>query len=142
MDYSKYFSADVPSFLRSPVREIFQKVDLSAICSFAGGYPAAVTFPMADIPGLTARVLEKYGTKALQYGAFRSVLLTNRQCIFERCCEQERVLVAVNADENEFMAHFDAGCGKATDLITGEEHDFGGGSLLPGYSVRFWKMER
>ncbi len=73
MDYSKYFSADVPSFLRSPVREIFRKVDLSAICSFAGGYPAAVTFPMADIPGLTARVLEKYGTKALQYGATQGV---------------------------------------------------------------------
>ena len=73
MDYSKYFSADVPSFLRSPVREIFRKVDLSVICSFAGGYPAAVTFPLADIPGLTERVLAKYGTKALQYGATQGV---------------------------------------------------------------------
>ena len=73
MDYNKYFSADVPSFLRSPVREIFRKVDLSAICSFAGGYPAACTFPLADIPGLTERVLEKYGTKALQYGATQGV---------------------------------------------------------------------
>lgn len=73
MNYSKYFSADVPSFLRSPVREIFRKVDLSAICSFAGGYPAACTFPLADIPGLTERVLEKYGTKALQYGATQGV---------------------------------------------------------------------
>ena len=73
MDYGKFFSDDVPSFLRSPVREIFRKVDLSAICSFAGGYPAAVTFPMAEIPALTARVLEKYGTKALQYGATQGV---------------------------------------------------------------------
>ena len=73
MDYGRFFSDDVPSFLRSPVREIFRKVDLSAICSFAGGYPAAVTFPMADIPGLAARVLEKYGTKALQYGATQGV---------------------------------------------------------------------
>ena len=73
MDYGKYFSADVPSFLRSPVREIFRKVDLSEICSFAGGYPAAVTFPMEQIPGLAARVLEKYGTKALQYGATQGV---------------------------------------------------------------------
>jgi len=73
MNYSKYFSADVPSFLRSPVREIFRKVDLSAICSFAGGYPAACTFPLADIPGLTERVLSKYGTKALQYGATQGV---------------------------------------------------------------------
>jgi len=73
MDYSKFFSSDVPSFLRSPVREIFRKVDLSAICSFAGGYPAACTFPLADIPGLMERVLDKYGTKALQYGATQGV---------------------------------------------------------------------
>lgn len=73
MDYTKFFSADVPSFLRSPVREIFRKVDLNAICSFAGGYPAAVTFPMAEIPGLAAKVLEKYGTRALQYGATQGV---------------------------------------------------------------------
>ena len=73
MDYGKYFSADVPSFLRSPVREIFRKVDLSAICSFAGGYPAADTFPVDEIPALAASVLEKYGTKALQYGATQGV---------------------------------------------------------------------
>ena len=73
MDYNKYFSADVPSFLRSPVREIFRKVDLSAICSFAGGYPAAVTFPVEDIKRLSGEVLEKYGTKALQYGATQGV---------------------------------------------------------------------
>ena len=28
------------------------------------------------------------------------------------------------------------------DLITGQEHDFGGGSELPGYSAYFWKCER
>ena len=78
----------------------------------------------------------------MNYGAFRSVLLTNKQCIFERRSEHERVLVAVNADSEEFHAHFDAGCGLAVDLISGEEHDFGGGSVLPGYSVYFWKMER
>ena len=73
MNYDKFFSSDVPSFLRSPVREIFRKVDLSAICSFAGGYPAAVTFPTDQIPGLAATVLTKYGTKALQYGATQGV---------------------------------------------------------------------
>lgn len=83
----------------------------------------------------------KKQSHALNYGSFRSVLLTNKQCIFERKTEQERVLVAINADENEFMAHFDAGCGKAVDLLSGKEHDFGGGSCLPPYSVQFWQME-
>ena len=73
MDYSKFFSADVPSFLRSPVREVFRKVDLGAICSFAGGYPAATTFPVEDIRRLSSLVLDKYRTKALQYGATQGV---------------------------------------------------------------------
>ena len=73
MDYSRSFSADVPSFLRSPVREIFRKVDLGAIYSFAGGYPDAATFPVEDIKRLSTAVLEKYGTKALQYGATQGV---------------------------------------------------------------------
>lgn len=73
MDYGRFFSADVPSFLRSPVREIFKKVDLSAICSFAGGYPDAATFPLAQMPDLTEKVIRKYGAKALQYGATQGV---------------------------------------------------------------------
>ena len=73
MDYRHLFSSDVPSFMRSPVREIFRKVDLSAICSFAGGYPAAVTFPVEDLRTLPGTVLDKYGTKALQYGATQGV---------------------------------------------------------------------
>jgi len=73
MDYAKFFSADVPSFLRSPVREIFRKVDLASIYSFAGGYPAADTFPLDDIRRLSGEVLEKYGTKALQYGSTQGV---------------------------------------------------------------------
>ena len=52
------------------------------------------------------------------------------------------MLIAINADENPYTAHFDAGCGQATELITGELHDFGGGSELKPYSVEFWKMEK
>lgn len=83
----------------------------------------------------------KKNSKALNYGDFRSVLLTNKQCIFERKCDDERVLVAINADGESFTAHFDAGCGTALDLISGKTHDFGGGSELPPYSAYFWKME-
>ena len=84
----------------------------------------------------------KKQSKALNYGDFRSVVLTNRQCIFERKTEGERVLVAINADDQPYTAHFDAGCGQAVDLITEKLHDFGGGSQLEPYSAAFWKMER
>lgn len=48
----------------------------------------------------------------------------------------------VNADSHPYTAHFDAGCGRAVDLLTGKNHDFGGGSELPPYSVAFWRCER
>ena len=83
----------------------------------------------------------KKNSHALNYGAFRSLVLTNRQCIFEREADGERVLVAVNADDQPYTAHFDARAGRAVDLITGEPHDFGGGSELPPYSAYFWKTE-
>lgn len=78
---------------------------------------------------------------ALCSGSYRNVVLTNRHIIFERCWENERVLVAVNADSVPYTAHFDARAGRATDLITGKPHDFGGGSELPPYSVAFWRTE-
>lgn len=83
----------------------------------------------------------KKGSKALNYGNFRNVVLTNHQCIFERACDGERVLVAINASDQPYTAHFDAGCGMAEDLISGQPHDFGGGSELSPYSAAYWKME-
>ena len=65
----------------------------------------------------------KKASNALNYGDFRSVVLTNRQCIFERKTDSERVFVAINADGEPYTAHFDAGCGTAIDLITGNKHD-------------------
>ena len=78
---------------------------------------------------------------ALCYGDFKDLVLTNHQAIFQRRTDKERVLVAVNAAGAPYTAHFDAGCGQAVDLITGELHDFGGGSELPPYSVAYWKCE-
>ena len=84
MDYGKFFSDDVPSFMRSPVREIFRKVDLSAIYSFAGGYPSAETFPLGKMSALSEAVVRKYGAKALQYGATQGVPEL-REAIAARC---------------------------------------------------------
>lgn len=96
-----------------------------------------------ELSAFIGRLAEaKKHSRALNYGGFRSVVHTNKQCIFERAVEGERVLVAVNADGEDYTAHFDAGCGMAVDLITGEKHDFGGGSVLPAYSAAFWRCER
>lgn len=79
--------------------------------------------------------------KALCHGSLSVPVLTNKQCIIMREFEGERIWAAINADSEDFMAHFDAGCGRAYDLINGGWHDFGGGSLLPGYSAQIWKAE-
>ncbi len=81
-------------------------------------------------------------SRALWDGDYKNVLLTNQQIIFQRRYQEQRVLVAINAGSEPYTAHFDAGCGLAWDLLSGREHDFGGGSLLPPYSAQFWKMER
>ncbi len=96
-----------------------------------------------ELTDLIAKLSEiKKNSKALNYGSFRSVVLTNHQCIFERKFEDERILVAINASDSPYTAHFDAGCGMADELITETRHDFGGGSELPPYSLAFWKMEK
>ncbi len=79
-------------------------------------------------------------SKVLQYGGYRTVMQQNHQWIFERSFEGQRVLVAINASAEPYHAHFDAQAGRARDLITGELHDFGGGSELPPFSAAFWEI--
>lgn len=86
---------------------------------------------------ITARSREK----VLAYGSYRTVLLTNEQFIFERAIAGERILIAINMAEQPYWAHFDAGAGRAVDLLSGQPHDFGGGSELPPLSTCWWKIE-
>ena len=77
------FSEDVASFFRSPVREIFKRVDLNSIYSFAGGYPSADTFPLDEIRKTMAEVISTYGGQAFQYGATQGVMQL-REAVAER----------------------------------------------------------
>ena len=79
----------------------------------------------------------KKQSKALCYGNFYSVVLTNGQCVFGRECDGEKVFVCINAADQPFFAGFDMGKGDATDLITGEQVTLNGGLELPPYSAYF-----
>ena len=81
----------------------------------------------------------KKNSKALCYGDFRSVVLTNQQCVFSREWEGEKVFVAINAVEQPYTVGFDAGSNQLIDLISGEEIEFNGSFEMPGYSAYFWK---
>jgi len=77
--------------------------------------------------------------KSLCYGSIDILHMTNKQLIFERSFEDERILVMINADENEYTAHYNANAGCGTDILTGKHFDFGAGSILPPYSVQYIK---
>lgn len=97
--YDKMFSEDVSSFFRSPVREIFKKVDLNAIYSFAGGYPSAETFPLEEIRQTMSEVIDKYAGKAFQYGATQGVPEL-REAVAERCgVPVERVQITSSSQQ-------------------------------------------
>jgi len=97
--YDKMFSEDVSSFFRSPVREIFKRVDLNAIYSFAGGYPSAETFPLEEIRQTMSEVIDKYAGKAFQYGATQGVPEL-REAVAERCgVPVERVQITSSSQQ-------------------------------------------
>ena len=90
---------------------------------------------------ITALAGARTASPALCNGSYRNILVQPKQLIFERRCGDDRVLVAINADSQPYHAHFDAQAGMAVDIITGDAHDFGGGSELEPYSCHFWKTE-
>lgn len=94
-----------------------------------------------ELPEFIARLAKaKKVSEALNYGGFRSLVLTNKQCVFERRSQNERVLVAVNADGESYRVHLDADGRNGVDLITGERYDLEGGVELAPYSAYFWRV--
>ena len=74
--------------------------------------------------------------RSIIYGTYKMVFLTNRQLVFERAFEGERLLCAINLDGEEFFARFN-GYGQAEDLLTGRDENVSDGSLLPAFSVKY-----
>ena len=107
--------------------------------------PLRPAFERPEWNGLTDRIAAMAKahreSRALCLGDFSDKVLTNRQTVFQRCCDGERVLVAINADGAPYWAHCDFGCGRAVDLLTGKDVDFGGGLELPPYSAMFLRCE-
>ena len=97
--YKDKFSEDVGSFFRSPVRDIFKKVDLNAIYSFAGGYPSAETFPLEEIRRTMADVIDKYAGKAFQYGATQGVTELREEIAIRYDVPVERVQITSSSQQ-------------------------------------------
>ena len=83
IDYDSLFSEDTRSFVASPAREIFKKVDIDKIYSLSGGYPAPESFPLESLGHTMQDVIARYGAKAFQYSGTQGVLEL-RQALSER----------------------------------------------------------
>ena len=100
------------------LRPAFEKPEWNALCDYIAGLSRA-----------------KKLAPALTKGDFSSLVLENMHCIFQRKCEGDRVLVAVNIDDSPYVFHFDAQAGRAKELVSGETIDFGGGLEVPAHTA-------
>lgn len=79
-------------------------------------------------------------SKAFCYGNIEILHLTNKQIVYQREFENERIVVLINADKEEYVAHFNANAGCGVNLFNGEHFDFGAGSNMSPYSVQYIKV--
>lgn len=75
-------------------------------------------------------------SKAICYGQYKNVMVTNKQLIFERALEDEHIIVAINADNTDYTLNINK---KGTSLLNGNLID--NGYILPAYSVECFKCQ-
>lgn len=71
-----------------------------------GDYELRAAFDKPEFNELTEYIAElakfKTESKVLNYGDFKDLIITNKQCAFKRSNEGESVLIFINADENPY----------------------------------------
>jgi len=72
---------------KSAIRELLKLTQRPEIISFAGGLPAADTFPIEQLKEITTEILDTDGASALQYGATEGVTEL-RQILVDRYKKQ------------------------------------------------------
>ena len=80
---------------------------------------------------------DQYYREALRLGQ-KAVSYTHLD-VYKR--QEQRILVAINADSQPAHVSFDVGAGAGVSLMTGEPVQFQGGAELPAYSCAYWKLD-
>ena len=73
--------------------------------------------------------------KILAYGSFANLVITNPQYVFERRLNDKRIVVAINAAENDFTAQLNLS-GEGTELLTNQKMQLSNELLMPAYSIQ------
>ncbi len=81
----------------------------------------------------------KLHSKALSEGGYKNETLLNKQIVIRRECQEETVLVAINADGGGFHIQCNYN-GPATELLSGKGEELHGGIDLPPYGVKIYRL--
>lgn len=93
---------------------------------------------LSEFIALLAKLCKEY--KSLVYGSYEHIFLTNRQLIFKRELEGEVLLVAINADAQDFEASLDVEC-DAYELIAGEDVHIDRKLLMKAYGTAVYVLK-
>ena len=77
--------------------------------------------------------------KALQLGEYNERILTNKQFVFERVFENQKIIIALNLDENEYTISLNEQ--KALSLIDNISIDSLNNVILPPKSIQYYLIE-
>lgn len=91
---------------------------------------------------IAALAKARTASEALRHGDYTQLQVHPKQLVFQRKSANERVIVLINASDEKTVLHFNANCGRGVDLITGEDHDFGAGSDVGPFGVKYILCER
>lgn len=89
---------------------------------------------------ITKLIFIRKNSKVLCYGDYKNIVVMNRQLVFERSIKNERIWIAINADESPYTISLETDCQYALDLLTDTQIQINSQYTLPPYSIFFWKM--
>ncbi len=130
----------------SEIREILKLTQRPEVISFAGGLPAAETFPAEDLIGVTARVLSEDGPRALQYSptegfpALRKEIADRMNCKLGTSVEASEILITSGSQQGlDFTAKILLDPG---DVVLCESPTYLGAiNAFKAYEPRFIEIE-
>lgn len=94
-----------------------------------------------DLTDLIAALISvRANSEALVYGEYRTILLTNRQLIFERKSEHETIWILINAEEKEYHAALQQAPGTVTELLSKRQVQLSGSYCMKPYHLEFWRL--
>ena len=77
---------------------------------------------------------------AMKCGTFDELRLTNRQYVFQRRYDAERIIVILNIDSNDSYVNFNADAAEAEDLLSGNVIHFDNGCMAKSNSIMYLKV--